>query len=56
MSNRSSSKQHGHATTNITRPKSKLRHRLNKAKARDRREERHAALEKARQEALDKIK
>lgn len=37
MSNRSSSKQHGLSTANETRPKSKLRKRRNKAKARARR-------------------
>ena len=33
MSNRSSSKQHGHAQSNILRPKSKIRKKKNKANA-----------------------
>jgi hypothetical protein len=40
MTNRSSSKQHGLHTANQQRPKSKLRKRRNKAKARERRIER----------------
>lgn len=43
MSNAHASKQHGLKTMNQTRPKSKLRKRANKAKARIRREERRAA-------------
>lgn len=43
MSNRSSSKQHGHAQSQILRPKSKLRNRRNKANAV---ESRDARLEK----------
>jgi hypothetical protein len=39
MTNKSSSKQHGLHSANEDRPKSKLRHRRNKAKARARREE-----------------
>ncbi|MBN1494468.1 hypothetical protein JW911_01875 [Candidatus Peregrinibacteria bacterium] len=39
MTNAMHSKQHGLSTMNNTRPKSKLRHRRNKAKARARREE-----------------
>jgi len=37
MTNKSSSKQHGLHTANQTRPKSKLRKKKNKAKARERR-------------------
>ncbi|MFC1655781.1 hypothetical protein ACFL3C_02845 [Patescibacteria group bacterium] len=42
MTNKSSSKQHGLSTANVTRPKSKLRKRRNKAKARARREAKDA--------------
>jgi hypothetical protein len=38
MSNRSSSKTHGLSDANLMRPKSKLRKKRNKAKARARRE------------------
>jgi len=56
MSNRSSSKQHGHAQSSILRPKSKLRDRKNKANAVASREERlekiNSAVSKA-EEALN---
>ena len=39
MTNKSSSKQHGLSTANITRPKSKDGKKRNKAKARARKEE-----------------
>ncbi|MBN2096486.1 hypothetical protein JW752_03765 [Candidatus Peregrinibacteria bacterium] len=43
MTNKSSSKQHGLHTVNRQQPKSKLRHRRNKAKASSRKAERRAA-------------
>ena len=52
MSNKTSPHQHGLHTTNITRPKSKLRVRANKAKARVRRDERFTRLEQGYNEAL----
>jgi hypothetical protein len=56
MSNRSSSKQHGLSSANITRPKTKLSKRLNKAKANLRKEERRKVLSKNLEEALNKLK
>lgn len=44
MSNRSSSHQHGLSVANIQRPKSKLRKRRNKVKARVRSQARQAEL------------
>jgi hypothetical protein len=56
MSNRTSSKQHGHAQSQILRPKSKLRARRNSANLVEARDLKNNNLEKAVSKAEEALK